>query len=383
MYHREGFDEFTDLVVKRLSGEGYLVAVPDVSHRIARDIPMRDRKQYFKDSEIVTDIAATVAWLRSRADASAAAALWATRVPGGTPTELASLLDVVAAPSAVAARIRHGVGLAWRMRGWRRIGPIPALASRLHRIGILAACRLRRRRPLTLRSGGSVVALVGPKASGKSTLAEFLRQRIGKHLDVRRIHVGKPPPTALTFPLRLALPALRRLLPSEQSGEYQRPERRAEMRYSLAHVVRMLAVAYERRSLLLRTHRAAAAGAVFVADRYPSSDVWTSDSSQFGDEAIAACSPGLKRALMRLERACYSNLPQPDLVVRLSASIETTVLRDATRAKSDAPDAEMVRRRRDIETSATFPGVASILVNTDCDLESAEREILRGVWRHL
>jgi hypothetical protein len=323
-----------------------------------------------------------LSWLVARSDAAAARALWVARIPGGTRKEFETLLAAVADPAAVAARIRHGVGLGWRLRGWRRIRPLQALASRLQRLGLLAWGRLRHRRPHGLRNGGAIIALVGPKASGKSTLAGFVHERLGKELDIRRIHVGKPPATPLTLPVRLLLPLLRRLMPGERSGTYQKPQRRAERHYSFAYVVRMLVVAHERRSLLFRSYRAASAGALFIADRYPSGDVGASDSCQFGAAALAGAS-GLKRALMRLEQACYAGLPQPDLVVRLSAPVEVTVQRDATRNKADAPNADTVRWRRDIETSAHFPGVPELVVNTDCPLERTCSEVLEGLWRRL
>jgi hypothetical protein len=323
-----------------------------------------------------------LSWLVARSDAAAARALWVARIPGGTRKEFETLLAAVADPAAVAARIRHGVGLGWRLRGWRRIRPLQALASRLQRLGLLAWGRLRHRRPHGLRNGGAIIALVGPKASGKSTLAGFVHERLGKELDIRRIHVGKPPATPLTLPVRLLLPLLRRLMPGERSGTYQKPQRRAERHYSFAYVVRMLVVAHERRSLLFRSYRAASAGALFIADRYPSGDVGASDSCQFDAAALAGAS-GLKRALMRLEQACYAGLPQPDLVVRLSAPVEVTVQRDATRNKADAPNADTVRWRRDIETSAHFPGVPELVVNTDCPLERTCSEVLEGLWRRL
>ena len=68
MYHREGIDDFTKRVCAKLAAGGYLVAAPDVSHRVARDIPMEDRKPFFKDSEVVADMLATVAFLRARPD---------------------------------------------------------------------------------------------------------------------------------------------------------------------------------------------------------------------------------------------------------------------------------------------------------------------------
>ena len=84
--------------------------------------------------------------------------------------------------------------------------------SRLWRVVSLLVMRFRRRRDLVLQRGGMIVALVGPKATGKSTIGHELATRLGLHLDVLRIHAGKPPATALTLVPRLppggALPVL-------------------------------------------------------------------------------------------------------------------------------------------------------------------------------
>jgi len=67
-YHREGIDDFTKWAARRYAEAGYLVAVPEVSHRIASDVPLHDRKQHLRDPQIIADIAATVAYLKTRAD---------------------------------------------------------------------------------------------------------------------------------------------------------------------------------------------------------------------------------------------------------------------------------------------------------------------------
>ena len=71
MYHRGGIDDFTKYVVERLVSAGYLVAAPEISHRCPQEIPIADRKALLKDSEVVTDIQATVDYLRSRPDVAA------------------------------------------------------------------------------------------------------------------------------------------------------------------------------------------------------------------------------------------------------------------------------------------------------------------------
>ncbi|SNT28741.1 hypothetical protein [Tropicimonas sediminicola] len=324
-----------------------------------------------------------LAWLRDRASDEAAQALWASTIPGATDGELDRLIAAIAEPTAVLRRIRLGLRLAWRLRDWRRLGVMTAAASRLWRLGILVSSRMRRRRPRSLVAGGAIVALVGPKASGKSTLGAALADRLGKQLDLRRIHVGKPPATLLSAPVRLMLPLLRKAMPEERSGEYQRPERREEGRYSLVYLVRMVLLAHDRRALLLRSRRAASEGAIVVADRYPSTEAGVIDGSQFDDATVAACGSRLKRFLMNMERRLYRGVPSPDLVVRLVAPIETTLLRDATRNKRDGPDPDSLRRRREIETAAAFPGVPAVTIRTDRALEQSVSDVVRGVWRHL
>lgn len=111
MYHREGFDDFTNLVVRRLAGEGYLVAVPDVSHRVSRNIAMRDRKQHFRDSEVVADIAATVAFLKGRPDVAKDRLVIMGHCMGGRMT----LLGAGRIPDFRAAVVYYGgsVHLSW------------------------------------------------------------------------------------------------------------------------------------------------------------------------------------------------------------------------------------------------------------------------------
>ena len=214
--------------------------------------------------------------------------------------------------------------------------------SRLWRVHSLLANRLRHRRDLVLQTGGMIVALVGPKATGKSTIGHVLATRLGQHLDVLRIHAGKPPATALTLLPRLFVPAARFLLSKERAGEYEKPERRREKQYSLLYILRMTLLAYDRRKLLSRALRAATAGSVVISDRYPSESVGAIDSCCFDEAALAKCSSPLNRWLMNQERALYKGLPKPGLLLRLEAPIETTIERDARRLKHGGPDAAAV-----------------------------------------
>jgi len=219
-----------------------------------------------------------MSWLREAADAEGADALRMAWFPSIDQPLFRQLLDAVEAERAVIRRAVLGWRVARRLRGLRRLSPMRAAVSRLWRVFSLLANRLRRRKDLVLQTGGLIVALVGPKAVGKSTISHELEIRLGQHLDILRIHAGRPPPTAITLLPRLLLPAARLLFSNERAGEYEKAERRQTKQYSLLYTLRMTLLAYDRRKLLSRALRAATAGSVVISDRYPSESVGAIDS---------------------------------------------------------------------------------------------------------
>jgi thymidylate kinase len=322
-------------------------------------------------------------WLRRAADVERAEALCTAWFPSIDPSLFRQLLDAIEAKRAVARRIVLGWRVAWRLRTLRRLSPMVGVASRLWRVLSLLTKRFRRRSDLVLQTGGMIVALIGPKATGKSTISHVLANRLGEHLDVLRIHAGKPPATALTLLPRLLLPAARFLLPGERTGEYEKPERRREQQFSLLHILRMTLLAYDRRKLLIRAFRTATAGSIVISDRYPSESVGAIDSCCFDEVALAKCNSPLKRWLMNRERALYRSLPGPDLLLRLAAPIETTIERDARRLKQGGPDAAAVLRRWELESRPEFSKAPLIQIDTNRPLDETIQTVVGAVWSAL
>lgn len=327
-------------------------------------------------------VVAELAWLSARCDAWQAAALMAAWFPSIEPALFDRLRQAIAG-GALARRVVLGWKVAWRLRHLRRLGPLRATASRYRRLLLLVIGRVRRRRDLMLQSGGAVIAVVGPKGTGKSTIGGHLAERLGRYLHVRRIHAGKPPATLVSALPRLFVPLGRLLLPQERLRVYQSEERRQTRHYSMLYVLRMLLVAYDRRRLLLRALRQATAGAVVISDRYPSETARAIDSSCFDDRAIAQCPRGIKRWMMRRERALYRNLPRPSLVLQLDTQLETALERDAQRRKRGGPDPEAVRLRWLLESRSDFPHSPSVRIDTGRPLDETLRLAVQAVWRNL
>jgi thymidylate kinase len=322
-------------------------------------------------------------WLRGEADAGKAAAVCAAHFPAIEPLLFEQLLNAVTSEKALAQRIILGWRVAWRLRAQRRLGSVHAAVSRLWRVFALLLGRFRRRRDLALQTGGMVVALVGPKATGKSTLSSALAKRLGSELNVHRIHAGKPPATALTLLTRVLIPVARRIFRNERPSEYQKPERRQAQNYSLLYVFHMALLAYERRKLLDRAFRMAAAGDIVVSDRYPSASTGAIDSSSFDDAAVAKSGSAIKRWLMNTERALYKGMPKPDLVIRLMAPMDTAIQRDASRIKEGGPDAQAVQRRWAFETESDYFGVPVKPVDTNRPIGETVRDVVSKVWAAL
>jgi hypothetical protein len=324
-----------------------------------------------------------LAWLRERADETRAVQLLADLVPGAGPALFASLIRAIGEEGALGRRVRLGLRLAWSLRGLRRLGLPAEISSRLQRVASLVRRRAGGRRDRVLETGGAIVALVGPKATGKSTLGSGIAKVLAAHLDVVRIHAGKPPATILSAGPRIFLPLARRLFPAERPSAHDSAERRGARGYSMLYVLRMTLLAHDRRALLHRSRRAAASGAIVISDRYPSDTSGAIDSSCFDERAVSACRSPVKRWLMRLEQGLHAGLPRPTLVLRLEAPMETAIRRDAERFKPEGPDAAAVMRRWQLETQAEFPGTPVVLLRTDMPLAESLRMAVSEVWAHL
>lgn len=321
-------------------------------------------------------------WLLEQCRREDAAAVCVDWFPAIDRPLFDEMIDAVADPDAVARRKMLGRRLARRLRPLRRLSGTAVRLSRLMRLYAALQRRISRQRSLSPLTGGAIVALVGPKGTGKSTLATEIAKRLGRYLAVRQVHAGKPPMSPLSWaPLRLK-PFLRSLMPGERLRARRKPERR-ESGVSFVHAVRRLLIAHDRRRLLQGAARAAASGCIVISDRYPSAIPGAADSSEFDAASIrATASPSIRR-LMNRELAIYRALPGPDVVLRLSAPLETAIARDAGRIKAKGPDPDAVRYRWVSENIAEFPGAKVVQIDTGGLLDETVRSAVRAVWRAL
>ncbi|HYF12120.1 MAG TPA: hypothetical protein VEC09_07450 [Actinomycetota bacterium] len=234
-------------------------------------------------------------------------------------------------------------------------------------------------RPPT-RSRGAVIAFVGSEATGKSTILGRMHAWLSESHRVDRIHAGKPPATALTYLPHVLLPMLRGVFPEQRltrvERRYAEPAGSSGDAFPLLFGLRAVMLGVERRALLRRAAARAACGVIVLSDRYPSSRAGAPDGPQ-----LAHLLPGdpLRRGLAALETRLYDAIPSPDLVVALTAPLEVTLARNASRSKTEPED--YVRFRHARSAHLEFDGVPVLRIDTHRPLDTVVDEVRNGIDR--
>jgi thymidylate kinase len=244
--------------------------------------------------------------------------------------------------------------------------------------------RMRTPRGLIPRSGGAVIAFVGPEATGKSTLISEIRSWLGEHFAVEQIHAGKPKASLLGMVPKMLMPAMRAALPSYRSShveaEFVSEELTLKQKkvFPLIFGIRAVLLAYDRRTLLTRAFRHAANGNLVLCDRYPNQRNGTPDSPQLSHLLIDPERHPVRRWLANLEDRLYQEIPPADLVISLSVPVEVALVRNRTRDKKEPED--YLRRRHAISASMDFGRTPLHKINTDQSFENSVLEAKKAIW---
>jgi thymidylate kinase len=228
---------------------------------------------------------------------------------------------------------------------------------------------------------GMVIAFVGSEATGKSTILNEIETWLSQNHKVRRIHSGKPSSTLLTFVPHFLLPALRKLFPEQRSlrvGErYEETRDMTERVYPLLFGLRSVMLAYERRTLIRRALSWSADGTIVLSDRYPSHGSRAPDGPQLSQLPAGSSRGSLRRWLAALEAHLYHDIPLPNVVIHLTAPLEVTLARNATRDKTEPED--YVRFRHSLSSNIQFDGAVVHHIDTDRPLEAVVREVKEAI----
>jgi thymidylate kinase len=243
----------------------------------------------------------------------------------------------------------------------------------------------------SLLSGGTVIAIVGADATGKSTLVSETSRWLRKNFVVNTVHAGKPPSTLITAPVNFVLALYHRMRgKSRSAGKGEENSSNASVVHtkrknvnSLIYAIRAVCLAWDRRALLWRVRRASANGEIVVCDRYPTHATGMMDSPRLQeDQTQKGLLSSIYNWLAQTEESFYRQIPPPDVVLRLKVSFETAKKRNAAR---DILDDEIYLQSRHQQAKAWFmPGTRAIQdIDTDLSLEETIRAVKQAIWPSL
>jgi thymidylate kinase len=267
------------------------------------------------------------------------------------------------------------------LRSYARYSQLQAVLYVNYRF-LKAVCRrfILKERNKIPASGGLMIAIVGPEASGKSTIAAEVSQWLGKDFLAYSIHVGKPPSSFISFIPNLFLPFLRKVLPQSRTSEI---ESRNKRRTSLLTVIRCVMIAFDRRRLILRAYRQVSRGAMVICDRYPSCTIGAMDSPRLNLDQSSNNGFSLKKMLSEIERKMYKTIPSPDIVLKLTVPVDIAVRRNRERIKEGKETEEYVRRRYDEAQKMVFEKAHVYKLNTNQSIEATILSIKKIIWSYL
>jgi hypothetical protein len=233
-------------------------------------------------------------------------------------------------------------------------------------------------RTKNLMTGGAVVAFVGPEATGKSTLSQGMVDWLGGTFETKAVHLGKPPATWLSIVPNMALPLLRRMAGGHRTDTVPSGSDGMGRKVSPLFAARCLMLAWDRFSAAKRAHRRAANGCLVFCDRYPSAQLGSMDSARLPLEGAA----GWRARAATLEQRLYRRIPQPDLVLQLSAPPGIAVERNRNRTKPGKETDERILTRH-VDGQVPMFRARTVLVDTEGELAATLRTAKAVVWREL
>jgi thymidylate kinase len=332
-------------------------------------------------------------WLKDGSNMEKVGSLLNKYCPVFNEKTFLACLDALLKGSSYLQKLILSHQIRWKLRSYRKYSLPGWLVGHIQLLSGNLIKKFRRQRGgKILLSGGTIIAIVGADATGKSTLVSETGRWLRKNYVVNTVHAGKPPSTLFTVPANLILALHRRLRRKSRSpGKLEIgsslktgaiPAERKDLN-SLIYAIRAVCLAWDRRELLWKVRQASANGEIVVCDRYPTNATGMMDSPRLPEDTTQkGFMSSIYNLLARVERALYRQIPPPDIVLRLRVSLETARMRNAAR---EILDDELYLQNRHQQAKEWFmPGTRCIQdIDTDLPLTETLMAVKQAIWSSL
>ncbi len=224
--------------------------------------------------------------------------------------------------------------------------------------------------------GGALIGVVGGDGSGKSSVVKALTTGMGRDLDTRRFHLGKPPRSPGSHAVRTIIRAARVVglfgatrLPAAATGAGAPYPGHV---WALWHTLN----GRDRCRTYARARRFATGGGISVCDRYPL-DLIGMDGPRCAAVATMPGAGKLARRLAAMETAAYRQITPPDVLVVMRVHPDRAV------ARRPEQDPEFVASRNAEVFAADWAAVPSFVIDAGQELDEVVLAVRRAVWESL
>jgi thymidylate kinase len=426
IYHFYGYDHPTGLLVhvhlftKVLTGESFIKShwLPFEEMLLAGGDKINEIKTPSKSAELVLFIIRTfikygslldliylmrkpesiqdeLNWLQGSGDISDSLAWLEQTLPSFPEQLFIECVDALREEQSLVKRIGLALRVRKQLRSFAKYRTYERLKSYMQLLFDRMKRFLRRRKnKKVLSAGGAVIAFVGPEATGKSTLVFETSKWLGDVFTIRTVHAGKPPSSWITLPFNSLMPLARKLLPGLRSSRMEgnapqagaaNPERKQKGWPGVAYAFRAVSIAKDRRRLLVRMKRLAVNNEIIICDRYPSETVSAMDSPRLEtNQSGGGFTGSLINWLAKIERRLYSEVPPPDIVLRLTVSVETAIQRNRERVKAGKETDAYLKARHLQNQAWSMPQVKHVFdIDTEQSLPQTLLNVKQSIWETL
>lgn len=224
-------------------------------------------------------------------------------------------------------------------------------------------------------NGGLLIAIVGGDGAGKTTLIDELFVWLSEKFEIRKVHMGKPDWSWITFIIRgiLKIGTLLQLYPFEGEvyEEFYQP-------HGYPWFIRSVCTARDRYLTYVQARRLSSNGGLVLCDRFSFPGFITMDGPQCEQAASSLEKPNwFHHFLAKLEMSYYERIRLPDLLIVLKVEPELAVQR-----KRDESEAS-VRARSTEVWGLEWTEKSAFVIDAGFQREEVISRVKDLVWAHL